>query len=69
MDEIGVPFDVTIDYDTIKNDTVTLRERDSMTQVLVPSAQLPDVIIALTLEDITWASVQAKYPAVEVKEE
>ena len=31
-DEIGVPFAVTVDFDTLKNETVTLRERDSMKQ-------------------------------------
>ena len=33
-DEIGVPFGITIDFDTLKNPkTVTMRERDSMDQV------------------------------------
>lgn len=32
VDEIGVPFAVTVDYDTLKDDTVTLRERTSMQQ-------------------------------------
>ncbi|MFH1424283.1 MAG: glycine--tRNA ligase [archaeon] len=31
-DEIGVPFCVTIDYDTLNDDTVTLRERDNKGQ-------------------------------------
>jgi glycyl-tRNA synthetase len=31
-DEIGVPYCVTIDYDTLKDDTVTIRERDSKQQ-------------------------------------
>ena len=34
-DEIGVPFAVTIDYTTLEDQTVTLRERDSMDQVRV----------------------------------
>jgi len=33
MDEIGVPFAVTIDYETLKDDTVTVRERDSKKQI------------------------------------
>lgn len=37
-DEIGVPFAVTVDYDTIKDDTVTVRERDTMAQVRVEVA-------------------------------
>ena len=32
QDEVGTPFCVTIDFDTLEDDTVTLRERDSMTQ-------------------------------------
>lgn len=32
QDEIGTPFCVTIDGDTIKDDTVTIRERDTMRQ-------------------------------------
>ena len=36
-DEIGVPFAVTVDFDTVEKDTVTLRERDSRAQGDVPS--------------------------------
>ena len=32
QDEIGTPFGVTIDYDTLTNNTVTIRHRDSMAQ-------------------------------------
>lgn len=34
-DEIGVPKCVTIDFETLENDTVTVRDRDSMEQVRV----------------------------------
>jgi hypothetical protein len=34
-DEIGIPFAVTVDYTTLQDSTVTLRERDSMKQVRV----------------------------------
>lgn len=33
QDEIGTPFCVTIDFDTLENDTVTIRDRDSMEQI------------------------------------
>lgn len=69
MDEVGVPFGVTIDYDTIAKDTVTLRERDSMTQVLIPIKELADVISSLVNDDISWADAQARYPAAVVKED
>jgi glycyl-tRNA synthetase len=32
MDAIGTPFCVTVDHETLQNDTVTLRHRDSMKQ-------------------------------------
>ncbi len=32
VDEIGVPYAVTIDFDTLKDDKVTVRDRDSMDQ-------------------------------------
>lgn len=35
QDEIGTPYGVTIDFDTLEDDTVTIRERDSMEQVRV----------------------------------
>ncbi len=40
QDEIGTPFCVTVDGQTMEDDTVTLRERDGMTQVRVPVAEL-----------------------------
>jgi glycyl-tRNA synthetase len=42
QDEIGTPFCITVDFDTMTNDTVTLRERDSMQQVRIPIGKLPD---------------------------
>ncbi len=33
QDEIGTPYCVTVDSETLKNNTVTLRERDSMVQI------------------------------------
>lgn len=35
MDEIGTPFCVTVDYDTLKDNTVTLRDRDTARQIRV----------------------------------
>ena len=36
QDEIGTPFAVTIDHQTIEDDTVTLRDRDTLEQERVP---------------------------------
>ncbi len=40
QDAIGTPYCVTIDHRTLEDDTVTIRERDSMEQQRVPVAQV-----------------------------
>jgi glycyl-tRNA synthetase len=42
QDEIGTPFCVTIDFETLEDRAVTIRERDSMAQERVPIAGLLD---------------------------
>jgi glycyl-tRNA synthetase len=42
QDEIGTPYAVTIDHQTIEDRTVTLRDRDTLTQERVPIAELAD---------------------------
>lgn len=44
QDEIGTPFCVTIDFDTLGNDTVTIRDRDSMEQIRLPINELVSYI-------------------------
>ncbi|MCX7935726.1 MAG: His/Gly/Thr/Pro-type tRNA ligase C-terminal domain-containing protein, partial [Planctomycetota bacterium] len=38
MDEAGTPWCITVDADTLKDETVTIRDRDTMRQVRVPMA-------------------------------
>jgi len=40
QDEIGTPWGVTVDHQTVDDGTVTLRDRDSLEQVRVPRAEL-----------------------------
>lgn len=40
QDEIGTPYCVTFDFDSLEDQAVTIRERDSMQQVRVPLAEL-----------------------------
>jgi len=58
QDEIGTPFAITVDYDTKENDTVTLRDRDSMKQVRITIAKLPETIGALVDGGITFTSLK-----------
>jgi len=62
-DELGIPFAITVDYDTLNDRTVTLRERDSMAQVRLPITDLVQVIKALCEHKMSWKDVSAKYPA------
>ena len=39
-DEIGTPICVTVDFDTLEDGTVTVRDRDTMQQIRLPIAQL-----------------------------
>ncbi len=40
QDEIGTPFCITADYDTLKDDSVTIRERDSMKQERIKISEI-----------------------------
>ena len=42
QDEIGTPLCVTVDFDSLEDRAVTIRDRDSMAQVRVPLAELTD---------------------------
>ncbi|HAB98522.1 MAG TPA: glycine--tRNA ligase [Parachlamydiales bacterium] len=44
QDELGTPYCITIDFDTLENDTVTLRDRDSMKQERVAVKDLVSVL-------------------------
>jgi glycyl-tRNA synthetase len=44
QDEIGTPYCITIDYQTLEDDTVTVRDRDTMGQVRVKIEDLKDTL-------------------------
>ena len=48
QDQIGTPFCVTIDDETLENHTVTIRERDSMAQTRIPVSELKAFILDKT---------------------
>jgi len=43
-DEAGIPLGITIDYETLENDTVTIRDRDTWKQVRNKIAALPELL-------------------------
>ncbi|WP_286744759.1 His/Gly/Thr/Pro-type tRNA ligase C-terminal domain-containing protein, partial [Roseivirga sp. UBA1976] len=40
QDAIGTPFCVTVDYDTLEDNTVTIRDRDDLSQIRVSIDEL-----------------------------
>ena len=48
QDSIGTPFCVTVDYDSLKDDSVTIRNRDSMKQERIPIKNLETHITKFT---------------------
>ncbi|AKB23396.1 glycine--tRNA ligase [Methanosarcina sp. WH1] len=46
-DEIGTPYSVTVDYDTLEDGTVTIRDRDAMRQVRAPIEGIENVLYEL----------------------
>ncbi|NKZ08675.1 glycine--tRNA ligase [Actinomadura latina] len=46
QDEIGTPFCVTVDFDTLEDDAVTVRERDSMSQERIAIGQVEAFLAA-----------------------
>ncbi len=45
QDEIGTPFCLTIDHESLVDNAVTLRDRDSLEQIRVPIDKVVSIII------------------------
>ena len=45
QDEIGTPYCVTVDFDTLTDNAVTVRDRDTMEQVRIPIAELSSYLV------------------------
>lgn len=61
-DEIGIPFGVTVDFQSLKDNTVTLRERDSMAQIRIPMYDVAEVLRSLVEGHKQWEEVADAYP-------
>ena len=43
-DEIGIPLNITVDYETLENETITLRDRDTWKQIRTEIENLPAIL-------------------------
>ncbi len=56
MDEVGTPWCVTVDYDSLQDGTVTIRYRDTKEQTRIPSSDVPSRVSTMLREGLlTWA--------------
>ncbi|PHJ20953.1 glycyl-trna synthetase [Cystoisospora suis] len=67
-DEIGTPFAITVDFDSLKDDSVTVRERDSMEQIRTSLTDAVELVAAMSQGSRTWADVKKNHTLVVVKE-
>jgi len=61
-DELGTPFGITIDFQTVKDHTITLRDRDSMKQVRADEAQIVAAVKSLVDGEEVWEDVRKRLP-------
>lgn len=59
-DELGTPFGITIDFDSTKDESVTLRDRDSTKQVRGSFEEVIKVIKDITYNGVSWSEGTAK---------
>ncbi len=63
QDEIGTPFCVTVDPESLEDGAATIRERDSMTQERVAIDRIPQRVADLVAGRSTWEGVPREDPA------
>ncbi|OJA20691.1 hypothetical protein AZE42_06035 [Rhizopogon vesiculosus] len=62
-DELGTPFGVTLDFASVQNRTMTLRERDTTDQLIGPIDDVIAVVTELVQGTINWPAACQRLPA------
>lgn len=66
-DELGTPFGITIDFESVKDDSVTLRERDSTKQVRGSYEEIIAAIKDITYNGVSWTEGTSKLTPFETQ--
>eukprot|EP00981_Chlorochromonas_danica_P002462 scaffold473_cov159-Ochromonas_danica.AAC.15 len=64
-DELGIPFGITVDFQTLLDNTVTLRDRDSMAQVRLSITSVVQVLQQLVEETVSWETIMQRFLVVK----
>ncbi|GAA5970134.1 hypothetical protein JCM11641_000281 [Rhodosporidiobolus odoratus] len=62
-DELGTPYGVTLDFASVKNNTMTLRERDTTLQLIGKVDEVIQLVSELCAGTTTWEQAQERLPA------
>ncbi|KAI0479975.1 glycyl-tRNA synthetase [Xylaria cf. heliscus] len=62
-DELGTPLGITVDFQTVQDKTVTLRDRDSTKQVRADQDTIIAAIRSIVDGSKTWQNVESELPA------
>jgi glycyl-tRNA synthetase len=61
-DELGTPLGITVDFQSIKDDTITLRDRDTTKQVRSDLETICKAVKEITDGDKSWADIAKELP-------
>ncbi|KAI8720818.1 Glycine--tRNA ligase [Fusarium sp. LHS14.1] len=67
-DELGTPLGITIDFQTVQDGTVTLRDRDSTSQVRADQEKIIEAIRSLVEGEKSWSQIESELPKFEGQE-
>lgn len=60
-DELGTPFGITVDFQTVQDSTITLRERDSTKQIRASDEDILSTLKELIEGTVTWEETRKKW--------
>ncbi|KAI0383044.1 glycyl-tRNA synthetase [Hypomontagnella monticulosa] len=67
-DELGTPLGITVDFQTVQDSTITLRDRDSTKQVRADEDKIIEAILSVVDGSKEWKDIEAELPIFEGQE-
>lgn len=64
-DELGTPLGITVDFQSVKDSTFTLRDRDSTRQVRADQRTILEAVKSIVQGEKDWADIEKELPAFE----
>ncbi|KAG5287024.1 glycyl-tRNA synthetase [Histoplasma ohiense] len=61
-DELGTPFGITVDFQSVKDNTFTLRERDTTKQVRASEEEICEAVKSLVDGEEVWEDIKKRLP-------